>query len=102
MVDEQARALCPILGLPTDQEPDSDGSEESEAEADYEAAEREYQKEKLGARVAALRDDIDGAIPGSAGWGVKDVFYPPEYLLTSFHTILVFEFGVHLPTLPSC
>jgi hypothetical protein len=33
--------------------------------------------------------------------GVKGVSDPPEHLLTSFRTILIVEFGGHLPTLPS-
>jgi hypothetical protein len=33
--------------------------------------------------------------------GVKGVFDLPEHLLTSFHTILMVEFGGHLPTVPS-
>jgi hypothetical protein len=33
--------------------------------------------------------------------GVKGVFDTPEHLLTSFHTILIVEFGGHLPTLTS-
>ena len=44
---------------------------------------------------------IRGAGRGSAGWGVKGVFDPPERLLTSFHKNLMVEFGGHLPTLPS-
>ena len=43
----------------------------------------------------------DGTIRGSADLGVKVVFDPPEHLLTSFHTILMVEFGGHLPTSPS-
>ena len=38
---------------------------------------------------------------GSADKGVKGVFDPPEHLLTSFYTVLIVEFGRHLPSLPS-
>jgi hypothetical protein len=38
---------------------------------------------------------------GSAERGVEGAFDPPEHLLTSFHTVLIVEFGGHLPTLPS-
>ena len=33
--------------------------------------------------------------------GVKGGFEPPGHLLTSFHTVLIMEFGGHLPSLPS-
>jgi hypothetical protein len=37
----------------------------------------------------------------SAGRGSRVFLIPLEHLLTSFHTILIVEFGGHLPTLPS-
>jgi hypothetical protein len=37
--------------------------------------------------------DAAGVSRGSADRGVRDVFDPPEHLLTSFHTILMVKFG---------
>ena len=60
-----------------------------------------------GTRVDELPGDMDD--PRLMPWwkaglrrpGGQGCFDPPEQLLTSFHTILIVEFGGHLPTLPS-
>ena len=55
---------------------------------------------ELQAELQALKEQVSAR--GSADRGGQGcVFYPPEHLLTSLHTVLIVEFDDHPPTLLS-